>query len=845
MFRKVFKILGIIIVVLVLVIGSTLAWLFSNSGNEFLKNKITQIANQKAPIGLEFTHFKLGFSEYAFALTDKQKSQIALKGEYSLFTLNTKASVNALIKDLSLYEKLINFRLNGGIGLNGNIEKSGSNLSVKADIDAFNSKILADVNLENYSPKRLFIKSNNGISLESLLYFLNQPQYAKGRILLNADMDISNLSAPSGGFKILSSSITPNFALLKKEFSLTLPQDSIKLAIDGSVRQDEIIATILASSSYLNIASKDLKTSIKDFSINGILDLGIKNIAFNTFKLTTPLNANLALKATNITNQNATLSLNLFNNPILLNAEIPHFTPTKATLEAKDLSLKEVLNFANNYTSLSNIKAEGGISLEAAVDKINLAKAAYTLKGKLNSSILNLNINQMQLAKNNYLNADFSGDNQAILATLKSDLFDSKTNAEAAVKNYALDSIRLDMANLNLQKLAKLLGYEAQGLANAKANLKNFKDSNFDGDFSLESSKILLSKATLNKLSGLDFKNDLDLKLSSNGRLKKGSGEAELKISGDSLNADFTNVKIDIAKNAYSSDFNISTKDIAKINPLKTTLKGALTLKGNAGFKDNKPSIFVENNDFGNLSLSLKNEKLLISGKDLSVKKIADFTNNGKLVKGGILNLNTDLSIKDKDLIKNLNGFVNLSARNLEIYSIDIDGISKNYESANNVNLLDIGAFVLAGPLGIAATKGKDLGLLGVNSMVNTTSVIKEMQADFTLKNGVATAKDVAFATNKTRIAAKGGINLNNNAFKDFNIAILDEKNCAKYSQSIAGTLDSPKIQITQTTINTALNLATSLIGKFTKGAQKIAEPLTGQNTQCKPFYNGVVKHPK
>lgn len=74
--KKILKILGILIVLFLFIIGTTLTWLFSSSGNEFLKNKITQIANEKAPIGLEFTHFKLGFSKYAFSITDKQNLKL-------------------------------------------------------------------------------------------------------------------------------------------------------------------------------------------------------------------------------------------------------------------------------------------------------------------------------------------------------------------------------------------------------------------------------------------------------------------------------------------------------------------------------------------------------------------------------------------------------------------------------------------------------------------------------------------------------------------------------------------------------------------------------------------------
>ena len=56
------------------------------------------------------------------------------------------------------------------------------------------------------------------------------------------------------------------------------------------------------------------------------------------------------------------------------------------------------------------------------------------------------------------------------------------------------------------------------------------------------------------------------------------------------------------------------------------TLKGALSLKGSVGFAQNQPSLILQNTDFGNFDLVFENEKLLVSGKGLDIKKIATFT---------------------------------------------------------------------------------------------------------------------------------------------------------------------------------------------------------------------------
>ncbi|MBX7490668.1 AsmA-like C-terminal region-containing protein [Helicobacter turcicus] len=846
--KKFLKILAISVVGVLVILVGVAFWLFSSSGNAFLKDKITEIANQKAPIGLEFTHFDLGFNSYAFAITDKQKSQIALSGDYSLFSLNTKAKVNALIKDLALYEKLIGMRLNGDVSVNGDVIKESNKLAINADIKAFNSMIKADVSLEDFKPKRLFLSSKEGIYVESLLSFLNQPQYAKGRILINADMDISNLQAPSGGFNIASSAITPNTALLRKTYGLVLPKDSIKLAINGVAKNDSITTTLLATSSYLNVESNNLKASIVDFSSNGDIKVSVKNIGFSDFMLKTPLLANINLKSSNIANQEATLALNAVTNPILAHIVMPNYAPQSVKLNAKDLNLKELVQLASNYADMKDYAVNGSVSLNALVDKINLSPLNYTLKGDLKSTIASLQYQGLEIGKDNTLNAEISGNAKDLKVRVDSDLFDSKLLANAELESNVPQNVQVDIKGLNLQKLAKLLQYNAQGVLNAKADLTNFKDSNFDGDFSVESKQITLAKATLNKLSGMEFKKDLSFALEGLGKIKNGSGEAMLNVDGKDIQATIQNAKIDLKNNAYSADFALSTPEIANINPLSMALKGALSLKGSAGFANNKPSLILQNRDFGSFDVALKNEKLLVSGKDLDIKKIAAFTDNGKLIKGGVANLNADLSIKGDDaktIIKHLNGSVELNTRNLEIYSIDIDALAKNYENTNSVNLLDVGAFVLAGPLGVAVTKGGDAGMLGLNAVVNSKSVIKELEAKFALKNGVAQAEDVAFATGKTRMAAVGAINLNNNAFENFSIGLLDEKDCAKYSQKVRGTLDNPKIEITQTAIKTAVNLASSIFKKLKKGAEVVTEPVLGEAKACVPFYHGSVKHPK
>ena len=839
---KALKYLGIVLVVLVVLVGGILAWLFSASGNEFLKNKITQIANEKAPIELSFEYFKLGWNSYAFSLSDKAKSQVAIEGSYSLLTLNTQAKITGVIKDLAPYENLIGMKLNGGLSLNGDLTKQSNNLALKADIGAFESHINVDIGLKNYQPQRLFITSTDGIKLESLLHFLNQPQYASGQIALKADMNIQDIKNPQGGFQIASKALSPNLSLLSKEYGIILPKDALSFLIEGEVKEESLINKIVAQSSYLSLASNNLQINLKDYHANGEIVGNLKNITASGFNLKENLAINLALKAQNIANQNALLTLATLNQPFKVNLEIPQYSPKTIQITGEKLDIASLLKFAS-----LPYDAAGNLDFKADITRIDLDKGAFSLKGDLQSAISHLNYEKMAIAKDNKLNANFSGNEKEIAVNMTSDLFDSNFKGFVALEQYAPKTANIEASNLNLQKLAGLLGYDMQGILNLKSELKNFKDNQFDGNFKADSPKLLISQKTLNELSGMSFKKDLEFTLRGEGNFKKGVGEAKVDLNSKDLNLKIFNTKIDLQKQNYSTDFAFSTPQIANINPLDLTLKGALSLEGSVGIEGDNPLLKITTSDFGTpLNVQLQNQKLTLQAQKLDIHKIATFVDNDKMIKGGELHLDSNLVIKGNDsktILKNLQGNFQASVQKLELYGVDIDALASSYESANSLSLLDVGAFVLAGPLGIAATKGGSLGFSGLNSVVSAKTLIRQLEANFDINKGIANAKDVAFATGKTRIAAKGAINLNNNNFENFSIALLDEKNCAKYAQQIKGTLDNPKIEITQTTIDTAVNLATSLLGEITKNAKKAVEPvLKTPSTQCSVFYQGVVK---
>jgi AsmA protein len=180
-------------------------------------------------------------------------------------------------------------------------------------------------------------------------------------------------------------------------------------------------------------------------------------------------------------------------------------------------------------------------------------------------------------------------------------------------------------------------------------------------------------------------------------------------------------------------------------------------------------------------------------------------------------------------IVSTMNGTINLSGKNLILNGLDADEIIEDFKRSQKFNLVDLGAVLLAGPVGIVVTKGSDFArLLVFNSGKYTT--INELASNWTVENGVFEIQDAAFATNKNRIALIGNIGFSKNNL-DLIIALLNKNGCSIFSQEVSGNLSNPtigKVKVVGTMLAPITNLVDDATGK-----------------DCDVFYNGLVEHPK
>jgi len=202
----------------------------------------------------------------------------------------------------------------------------------------------------------------------------------------------------------------------------------------------------------------------------------------------------------------------------------------------------------------------------------------------------------------------------------------------------------------------------------------------------------------------------------------------------------------------------------------------------------------------------------------------------------GLMDFSANLSMQGKsmnELRQTAAGQTSLRGKNLILNGRDLDREFARFESSQTFNLVDVGAFFFAGPVGVALTKGYSFASIFQGSAGR--SEIRTLVSEWNVKHGVAQAQDVAMATNENRVALQGGLDFVNKRFDDVSVALIDAKGCAKVRQKIRGTFQQPVVE--------RPNVLTSLGGPVIKLLKQVGKLFPGE--ACEVFYAGSVAPPK
>ena len=203
----------------------------------------------------------------------------------------------------------------------------------------------------------------------------------------------------------------------------------------------------------------------------------------------------------------------------------------------------------------------------------------------------------------------------------------------------------------------------------------------------------------------------------------------------------------------------------------------------------------------------------------------------------GPVNFSADLTAMGKtvdEVKRSLNGNLSLNGENLMLNNIDIDALIMKYQRSQSFNLVDVGAFFLAGPFGPVLTKSYNFASLYEESQ-GGKGIIRKLVSVWKVKKGIAEALDVALASKKQRIAMKGKLNFINERFVDVTVAALDKRGCAVYSEKVHGSFHKPEIE--------KESIFTSIAGSVSNPLEDAWKFIQGK--ECTVFYSGSVSQPE
>jgi len=228
--------------------------------------------------------------------------------------------------------------------------------------------------------------------------------------------------------------------------------------------------------------------------------------------------------------------------------------------------------------------------------------------------------------------------------------------------------------------------------------------------------------------------------------------------------------------------------------------------------------------------------KLNLKVSKLDFEKLEEFFGTKKVI-GGKGDLSASLTVKEKgrrNLMSNMDGTFSLRGDNLVTYTMDLDKVLSAYETSQQFNLVDLAAYFILGPLGSVALTGYHYGNIYYQTQ-GGRGTITQFISYWTIKNGEADATDCALTTHHNRVALKGKLNLVRERYDKVTVALLDDKGCAIYTQTISGSFGSPQIG----TVNAIESLAGPILDLYRKAKRFV------QAGKCEVFYNGLVQQPR
>jgi len=245
--------------------GDTTIKLSKGKVNQKVMLKSFQVKLPQTTFNLDAkTQLKADNVNYKLSL-NSNLAKITSIGDLKPNTLETKASYDVNIKELALLKPITDSALRGPLATSGKINGDKREMILKGNSNLAQSKTSYALVLKDLSPSSAKLSMKEA-ELSKLLYFSGQPDYAEGKLNLEADM--SNLSSLAGKVTIDINKGLLHKTPIKKHFDINLPYTKFSLISRADIQENKLTAksTLTSNLAILKMkkTSYDIETSMYD-----------------------------------------------------------------------------------------------------------------------------------------------------------------------------------------------------------------------------------------------------------------------------------------------------------------------------------------------------------------------------------------------------------------------------------------------------------------------------------------------------------------------------------------------------------------------------------------------------
>ncbi len=497
----------IALLVLVLVLFGGISWLlFSQSGNNTIKNYLEARLNKELPIPVKITSFRISPMQIKVLLG--KDSLIDVHGAFDVWKQAMNLQYNIDIKDLASLKPLTKQDLRGPLATHGTIKGNKEKLLIDGVTDVAASKSDYHVVLEDFSPKS--VNANvAGAKLAKLLYMVKQPHLADGDIY--AKVRLTDLEHPTGTIDAVAKNGHTDAKTLYKLYQIPKGNITFTLTAQSKLHNADTLSNV--------------------HLVSNVAEAKVQNAKFNTE--TGALDVHYNIKVADLAKLKF-LTKQQFNGHVA--------TQGRAKGDLKLLHIDGSSDLAGSKTTyhvtLKDFSPQG---VQATVAAAKLGTLLYMLnQPHYADGIIDANVKI----------ASLSPLNGRVTAKVRN----GRTDAKVLKKQFGLDSARITFTLDDATSITKGVAISDIALLSSVANLHS-KGARFDINKAALDAKYRLDIPDLGKLY-FATKQKMRGKLSVTGEAKmdKGltftahsdtlGGKVDAKLVNNNFNADVTGIEV-------------------------------------------------------------------------------------------------------------------------------------------------------------------------------------------------------------------------------------------------------------------------------------------------------------